>query len=456
MKKTFLTAIAVLASLYANCQQLIASFDYSSYMLVDKRSYIETYLVIDGKTVNYTVNDVNLESKIDVTMVFKNADDLVEFRHFVVGNPPLPDTTDVFPDFTDVQRIFIPQGIYNFELRIKDLNAPDSLKKTIERHEIIAVDIPQKQIALSGIELLESFNPTLERTINLKNGFECIPYGKCILPAEIEFLRFYVEFYNVANELDGLGKCNVYTCIKDAYTQKTMANHSSTTTINALNYYQFLKEIDIKKLPAGKYFLTVEIRDQYNKLCGTASKYFERENIGIVPTPYSSENKTLRSSSMYTSIDTLNTILDNMKFIADSTECVEIDKVKASADLITIHELLYNFWAQRNQFNPDDALADFTRLGNSAQKAQCGDSQKLIMLRYGIPNTIVDKSDSAQPFEVWHYYKIGNLTNIKFIFKNKELFHSNMPCEKQNENWMNDLFGNSTPATDDSEIFEGL
>lgn len=456
MKKTFLTAIAVLASLYANCQQLIASFDYSSYMLVDKRSYIETYLVIDGKTVNYTVNDVNLESKIDVTMVFKNADDLVEFRHFVVGNPPLPDTTDVFPDFTDVQRIFIPQGIYNFELRIKDLNAPDSLKKTIERHEIIAVDIPQKQIALSGIELLESFNPTLERTINLKNGFECIPYGKCILPAEIEFLRFYVEFYNVANELDGLGKCNVYTCIKDAYTQKTMANHSSTTTINALNYYQFLKEIDIKKLPAGKYFLTVEIRDQYNKLCGTASKYFERENIGIVPTPYSSENKTLRSSSMYTSIDTLNTILDNMKFIADSTECVEIDKVKASADLITIHELFYNFWAQRNQFNPDDALADFTRLGNSAQKAQCGDSQKLIMLRYGIPNTIVDKSDSAQPFEVWHYYKIGNLTNIKFIFKNKELLHSNMPCEKQNENWMNDLFGNSTPATDDSEIFEGL
>ncbi len=78
------------------------------------------------------------------------------------------------------------------------------------------------------------------------------------------------------------------------------------------------------------------------------------------------------------------------------------------------------------------------------------------MLRYGIPNTIVDKSDSAQPFEVWHYYKIGNLTNIKFIFKNKELLHSNMPCEKQNENWMNDLFGNSTPATDDSEIFEGL
>lgn len=456
MKKTFLIAIAIFANLYANCQQLIASFDYSSYMLVDKRSYIETYLVIDGKTVNYTVNDVNLESKIDVTMVFKNAEDLVEFRHFVVGNPPLPDTTDIFPDFTDVQRIFIPQGIYNFELKIKDLNAPDSLKKTIEKHEIIAVDIPQKQIALSGIELLESFTPTLERTINLKNNYECIPYGKRILPVETEFLRFYVEFYNVASELDGLGKCNVYTYIKDALTQKTMVNHSSTANVNALNYYQFLKEIDIKRLPSGKYFLTVEIRDQYNKLCGSASKYFERENIDIKPVPYKSENKTLRSSSMYSSIDTLNNILTDMKFIADSAECIEIDKAKASADLIIIHELLYNFWAQRNQFNPDEALADFARRSNSAQKAQCSDSQKQIMLRYGIPNTIVDKSESAQPYEVWHYYKIGNLTNIKFIFKNKELLHSNIPCELQNDNWMNELFGKSKPTTEDSEIFEGL
>ena len=123
MKRTLILFFALMGSLLANSQQLNVNFDYAVYMLSDKRSYVETYLLIDGKSVNYTVNDVNLESKIDVTMIFKNADDLVEFRHFIVGNPPLPDTTDVFPDFTDVQRIFIPQGIYNFELKIKDLNA---------------------------------------------------------------------------------------------------------------------------------------------------------------------------------------------------------------------------------------------------------------------------------------------------------------------------------------------
>ena len=151
MKRTLILFFALMGRLLANSQQLNVNFDYAVYMLSDKRSYVETYLLIDGKSVNYTVNDVNLESKIDVTMIFKNADDLVEFRHFIVGNPPLPDTTEIFPDFTDVQRIFIPQGIYNFELKIKDLNASKENQKTITRHEIIAIDIPQKQVALSGI-----------------------------------------------------------------------------------------------------------------------------------------------------------------------------------------------------------------------------------------------------------------------------------------------------------------
>ncbi len=460
MKRILTLAFALTAYLFAHSQSLIVNFDYSTYMLSDKRSYVETYLLIDGKSVNYTINDVNLESKIDVTMVFKNADDLVEFRHFIVSNPPLPDTTDVFPDFTDVQRIFMPQGIYNFELKIKDLNAPDSLKKTITRNEIITIDIPQKQIAFSGIEMLESFTPTLQKTINNKNEHECIPYCKSKLPVEMEFLRFYVEFYNVATELDGLGNCSIYTYIKDASTQKVVAGHSSITQVNALNYYQYLKEIDIKGLPTGKYFLTVELRDQYNKLCGTTSKYFERENPGFAPPAYTATNKTLRSAPMYTSVDTLVNILNNMKFIADSSEIIEIEKVASTLDVISIQQYLYNFWIQRNQFDTDEMLAEFVRRINSSSKSNYSDCQKEIVLKYGIPNTIVEQHENAIPYEVWHYYKIGNLTNIKFVFMQDDgrfgLLHSNMPCEVQNSNWMNVLFGTQTPAQRDNELLKNL
>ena len=67
MKRTLILFFALMGSLLANSQQLNVNFDYSVYMLSDKRPYVETYLLIDGKSVNYTVNDVNLESKIDVT-----------------------------------------------------------------------------------------------------------------------------------------------------------------------------------------------------------------------------------------------------------------------------------------------------------------------------------------------------------------------------------------------------
>ena len=82
------------------------------------------------------------------------------------------------------------------------------------------------------------------------------------------------------------------------------------------------------------------------------------------------------------------------------------------------------------------------------------------MLRYGIPNTIVDRRNDEKPFEVWHYYKIGNLTNIKFVFTPQKgtytLLHSNMPCERQNDGWKTELFANGEPQPADTEIFEGL
>ena len=471
MKRTLILFFALMGSLLAFCQtqtqpqprlpqQLNVNFDYSVYMLSDKRPYVETYLLINGESVNYTVKDVNLESKIDVTMIFKNADDLVEFRHFIVGNPPLPDTTEVFPDFTDVQRIFIPQGIYNFELKIKDLNAPDEVKKTITRHEIIAIDIPQKQVALSGIELLESFTPKLERTINLKNGYECIPYCRDTISQDAEFLRFYVELYNVAAELEGLGTCNVYTSIRDAHSLRTMAGHSSSTSVNALNYYQFLKEINIKKLPSGKYFLTVEIQDKYNKTVGRATKYFECIKSTAVLSKYAQTNKTLRNASMYSNVDTLTNILNAMKMLADNTEVETLDKAITASDIILMQQTLHDFWIQRNQFDPEGALSDFVNRVNAANRQNCSPDQTLLMLRYGFPNTIVDRSDAAKPFVVWHYYKIGNLTNIKFVFTpqngNLTLLHSNMPCERQDKGWKTALFANGEPAQNDAEIFEGL
>ena len=458
MKKTLLLLITALLQFSAFCQQtetekpkvdltkhkpLEIDFDYSAYMLSDKRTYIETYMLINGESVRYTINDINLESKIDVTMVFKNADDIVEFRHFIVSNPPLPDTTLVFPNFINVQRIFIPQGIYNFEIKIEDLNAAPELKKVITKSEIIAIDIPQKQTAMSNIEFLESFNPTQEQTINQKNGYECIPYCKSQFPCTTEYLRFYTELYNVATELGDLGSCSIYTSIKDIYTQKSIVGHSSTTNVNALNYYRFLKERNMSKLPTGKYFLSVEVCDKHNKPICSGLKYFERTSaFKAQPSLYTANNKVLNSATAYTNSDSLAYIIKCHSFIADSLEKIEINKVITSADIIIMQRFLYNFWMQRNQFDPDNAFTNFAQLVDLTREKKYSKSQTEIIMRYGIPNIVSETIVDGTPIIKWQYTKIGNLSNISFFFSDDEtaqLLHSNMPTEKHDSSWSNNL-----------------
>ena len=50
-----------------------------------------------------------------------------------------------------------------------------------------------------------------------------------------------------------------------------------------------------------------------------------------------------------------------------------------------------------------------------------------VYLRYGPPNTITEEpyDPQAYPYEIWHYYEIGQQTNVKFIFYNRDLVTNN-------------------------------
>jgi len=88
-----------------------------------------------------------------------------------------------------------------------------------------------------------------------------------------------------------------------------------------------------------------------------------------------------------------------------------------------------------------------------------------VYLKYGPPNTITDVPFDAStsgmtvddnpdavadggsvPYQIWHYYTLGNQRNRKFVFANihlalfdYKLIHSNMPGEINNENWQAEL-----------------
>ncbi|MNE52490.1 hypothetical protein D3C80_1471650 [compost metagenome] len=84
-----------------------------------------------------------------------------------------------------------------------------------------------------------------------------------------------------------------------------------------------------------------------------------------------------------------------------------------------------------------------------------------VYLQYGQPNTIIvrETSPSEYPYEIWHYYKIKNFSNKRFVFYNPDLvnnayrlLHSDMVGEQQNYKWQEMLVkrNNSGQGVDSS------
>ena len=78
-----------------------------------------------------------------------------------------------------------------------------------------------------------------------------------------------------------------------------------------------------------------------------------------------------------------------------------------------------------------------------------------VYLKYGAPNTRnkVDNSSANYPYEIWHYYKLNNQSNRKFIFVNSDfatnhymLEYSNVLGEVTNSEWMNKIEYQKNPT----------
>ena len=69
-------------------------------------------------------------------------------------------------------------------------------------------------------------------------------------------------------------------------------------------------------------------------------------------------------------------------------------------------------------------------------------------MKYGAPDQFIDRPNepSAYPYQIWHYYRIGQRSNVRYVFYNPDLvtndyplLHSDMQGEIQNYRWQNDL-----------------
>lgn len=442
----------------SEAQSIDVSFDHAAFYTHETGPYVETYLKVEGNSLAYKLNSDNLyEAVVEVTLVFKNANQVKEFRKFKVMSPAIADTTTVYPDLSEMQRIPIPEGVYNFQLQVRDLNASNS-ESSFKLTELITVNFPKDQLSISDMELIEQHAPAYKENIYVKGETEYKPYVSSIFPKEMESIKVYAEVYNAAKEFGPIEDFLVLFHFESVPTSKPIKGFSTVQKETAHNVNVIYKELSIASLPTGNYYLVIELRDKRDNPVLSAKKFFQRESsleqkntlsVSGVKVPQAFANR-------YQNADTLVYYLNALRPISDSAEMHFIDQQEQARNIPLMQQFLYQFWKERNQKHPELAWNDYLTLVSIVDKQYKSDhlpgfktDRGRIFLQYGPPINVYSESDEmgAKPYEIWHYYRIADQSNLKFIFvKNNKpkddyfLVHSNVMGQVNNPAWEHEIY----------------
>jgi GWxTD domain-containing protein len=451
MKKSLLILIAfVFGVINSEGRSLSAFFSYCTFNQPGKGPYIETYLNVAGHSTVLKKNAENkFQGKIEVQWVYKQGDKIVHFDKYNLLSPAVEDTVKPVPDFVDQQRVMLPNGEYTVELKITDKGSFD---QGFVSTQSFSINYPTDKVAISDIELVESYTQASGQGTFIKNGYEMIPLANNYFPKTVQSLKFYAEIYN-AKEVLGDGDFLVSYYIS-GYQNNVINNLISHKKQKASSVNILMAELPIQDIMSGNYFLAVEIKDKANRLLDVKKVLFQRskpsEKIAGID-----ELSTIKIENTFvmniTDKDTLVDYISSLYPISAQFEAnVEENQVRLR-NMQSMQQFFLYFWTNHNPQNPeqgwldykaevDKANASFKSLNKKGYETDRG----RVYLQYGQPNEIYKRysEPGAYPYEIWHYNTIANQSDGKFVFyahnltsNDFELLHSNVNGEFQNENW---------------------
>ncbi|PIV63127.1 MAG: hypothetical protein COS14_00885, partial [Bacteroidetes bacterium CG02_land_8_20_14_3_00_31_25] len=105
---------------------LSAYYYYSPFYNSEVGTYLETYITVIGNSAVFKKNENGkYQAVVEVTMLFNQEGKVKEFRKYNLKSQEIDAPTSL-PNFIDLQRINLKEGLYNFELKIKDLQTENA------------------------------------------------------------------------------------------------------------------------------------------------------------------------------------------------------------------------------------------------------------------------------------------------------------------------------------------
>jgi len=453
MKKNCFILILMLVSGIVSGQNLRAYLNYATFNTPDNKPYIETYFTIDGSSTSYHQVEGNVwQNQVNIQVLFFRNDSIVDFAKYSLMGSKVTDSS-AFTDLLDVQRYALPTGLYRLSIRLSDQYAPQDTISTVVEVEL---DYPANQMVFSDIELISSYEKGGEGLL-VKNDYTLVPYVFNYYPESSNVLTFYNELYHSQLQL-GDQPFMLYYYIRPFEVDKRLDQYFKMKKADPAPVRVTLSSFDIKNLPSGNYLLVMEARDRNNELLAQKELFFQRSN------PSSEFNLSsllsLNTENTFVgSIANRDTLVQYIKYLTPISTDIErrfIAKQLNTANTTTLQKYFLNFWYERDRVNPEKAWADYLVLvkqanHNFSSVALQGfeTDRGRVYLQYGQPNVISQNYNepAAYPYEIWHYYQLGDQRDKKFVFYSHDnvtndfqLIHSNAIGELSNYRWQNVIY----------------
>jgi len=458
----------------ALAKDISAFLSYAAFMTPDKGPYLETYLSVIGNSVTYKKNgNGRYQGAIEVSLLFKQGEEIKAARKYKLLSPEVDDTLTGKANFIDQQRIPLPAGAYDFEIKIADKN---SANKPFIGNQKVNIDLTQEKVCISDIEFLESYKKSTSQNMLTKSGYDLVPYVSAFYPENLNKIAFYSELYNIGKVLPAKQKYVIMYYIESFETGVKMTKFSNFSKQPVDNVNILLAEFPIGELPSGNYNLVLEARDQTNQLLVIKKTFFQRKNLKakLDTADVKSVNVANSFVSKINSKDTLAEYIRCLRPVSSSAEKTFSENQLQGKDLQLMQQYFLNFWVSRNIGNPEKAWDDYhqhvryvqEKFGNSKIRGYDTDRGR-VYLQYGPPDQRSESGldPTVHPYEIWQYYKLVNKadhfaeTNRLFIFYSPhylgydfKLIHSTALGEVQDQDWQQRIqtsgVPNKNPADD--------
>jgi GWxTD domain-containing protein len=469
MKQKILFLLLVFLALQqAEAKKLSAFFSYGTFYAPQQGPYLETYLSVQSPSVNYKLNENNLyQAKVEVLLTVKKNEKIIYFDKYNLYSPEIKDTLQTISDFLDQQRIKLSEGSYELMLSLTDKNSND---KAYEVTQKIDVAFPENKVSISDIEFIDSYTTTASQNNFSKNGYDLIPRTNNYFGRNDESLTFYVEIYNT-DKISASEPWLINYYVSEFQKQGVMADLAGFSRQQPVPLKGYIAQIPLSVLPTGNYELNIEVKSKANEVLASRKLFFQRNSGNKIQNadaaiPVDDIQNTFAYKYIYR--DTLKEYVNSLYPIANPVEKQFIDDQLASADVPSMQHFLYNFWYRRNKINPEASWLSYNEEVKKVNEEYSTRIQKgyktergRVYLQYGPPNSIARyyTEPSAYPYEIWHYYKLENQSNRKFVFINRntatndfELLHSDAKGEVYEPRWEMMLHERDTQSGGDWDV----